>query len=153
MILSSVTNPLNKLLLFICLLLLSFSLGFGYLSYSFSKQIGELEESLTNCTSINRSLVLDVEKATKSCSIVDVINTENIQEQREIDTKKEELVEKVDSLPSIQSKAPQKATDKESSYVEDDGVVHLDGRLPDELIKLLQQSYNSVQEQSTPNPR
>lgn len=149
---------MNRLFIIIIAVLLSLTSLFGYLSYTFYSDKATLKADVDRLVKANATLVSDVEKATKSCLIVDEINTENIQEQKEIDTKKEELVEKVDSLPSlpncpsIQSKAPKKATDKESSYVEDSAVL-LDSRLPDELIKLLQQSYNSVQEQSTPNPR
>ena len=144
---------MNRLFIIIIAVLLSLTSLFGYLSYSFYSDKATLKADVDRLVKANATLVSDVEKATKSCLIVDEINRKHNEEQKALDEKKEELVEKVDSLPSIQSKAPKKATDKESSYVEDGGVVHLDSRLPDELIKLLQQSYNSVQEQSTPNSR
>lgn len=144
---------MNRLFIITIVVLLSLTSLFGYLSYSFYGDRSTLKADVDRLVKANATLVSDVEKASKSCLIVDEINRKHNEEQKALDEKKEELVEKVDSLPSIQSKAPKKATDKESSYVEDDGVVHLDSRLPDELIKLLQQSYNSVQEQSTPNPR
>jgi len=144
---------MNRLFIITIVVLLSLTSLFGYLSYSFYGDRSTLKADVDRLVKANATLVSDVEKASKSCLIVDEINRKHNEEQKALDEKKEELVEKVDSLLSIQSKAPKKATDKESSYVEDGGVVHLDSRLPDELIKLLQQSYNSVQEQSTPNPR
>lgn len=151
-VLSSVMNPLNKLLLFICLLLLSFSLGFGYLSYSFSKQIGALDESLNSCTSINRSLVLDVEKATKACLIADSVVGESIAKHKALDESKEEIVEKINSLPTSKPENLLEDVSGSANTLQQEGerdeepsiLLDIDSKLPDSLIRLLKESYNTA---------
>lgn len=140
---------MSRITITIGVVLFSLSCLFGYLSYGYSKRIGELEQSLKECIGNNKALVLEVEKATKSCSIVDAISTENTTEQKALDTKKEKIVEKVESLPSL----PKKEVRQEVKNEAQNDVVDIDARLPAELVGLLNEAYyHSVQEQSTPNP-
>lgn len=138
---------MNKITLAIVLSLASLSGLFGYLSYSYSEQIGVLEQKLTTCSKNNKALVLDVENASKACSITDVVVKENTEEQNELDVKKEGVIKQLDALTSKSIVQQIKRIPDEQENVKQRSVVDIDDSLPDELVRLLQQSYrDSVQE-------
>lgn len=130
---------MNRLSLIIIAVLLSFSGLFGYLSYSYSEKIGALEAKLTVCSNKNKALISDVEKATKSCLIVDEINRKHNEEQKALDEKKEGIVKQIDSIPKKSN-----PTTKESSDVEETNVVDIDGVLPLDLQRMLNEVHRSA---------
>lgn len=130
---------MNRLSLIIIAVLLSFSGLFGYLSYSYSEKIGSLEAKLTVCSNNTKALVLDVEKATKACSIADEINRKHNEEQKALDEKKEGIVKQIDSIPKKSH-----TTTKESSDVEETNVVDIDGVLPLDLQRMLNEAHRSA---------
>jgi len=142
---------MNRLSLIIIAVLLSFSGLFGYLSYSYSEKIGALEESLTVCSSNNKALVSDVEKATKACYITDAVVKENTEEQKVLEDKREGILSQLDTLPST---TPRDAPTERMSHEREDArsvvpspVVDIDSPLPDDLTRLLNEAYrNSIQE-------
>ena len=146
---------MNRLSLIIIAVLLSFSGLFGYLSYSYSEQIGALETKLTVCSNNNKALVSDAEKATKACSITDAVVKENTEEQKILEDKKKEILSQLDTPPytpkDVLMDTPTKRIAHEQEAVVQTNaqspIVDVDDPLPDDLVSLLQQAYrNSVQE-------
>lgn len=152
---------MNRLFLIIIAVLLSFSGLFGYLSYSYSEKIGALEAKLTVCSNSNKTLVSDVEKATKACSIADALVKESAEEQKVLEDKREEILSQLDTLPSTTPKdtttpttttIPKDTTkrmthEREAAVPPTHPVVDIDSALPDDLASLLKQAYrNSIQE-------
>lgn len=146
---------MNRLFLIIIAVLLSFSGLFGYLSYSYSEKIGALEAKLTVCSNSNKTLVSDVEKATKACSIADAVAKENTEEQKDLEDEREEILSQLDTLPSpnpndtsIPKDTTKRMTHEQEAVVPPTHpVVDIDSALPDDLASLLKQAYrNSIQE-------
>ena len=130
---------LSKPLMLVIAVLFSGMCLFGYLSYSFYSDKATLKADVDRLAKANATLVSDVEKATKSCLIVDEINRKHNEEQKALDEKKEGIVKQIDSIPK-KSNTPT----KESSDVEETNVVDIDGVLPLDLQRMLQQSYRDA---------
>ena len=119
--------------------LLSLVCLFGYLSYSFYSDKETLKADVDRLVKANATLVSDVEKATKSCLIVDEINRKHNEEQKALDEKKEGIVKQIDSIPKKSH-----TTTKESSDVEETNVVDIDGVLPLDLQRMLNEAHRSA---------
>ena len=130
---------LSKPLMLVIAVLFSGMCLFGYLSYSFYSDKATLKADVDRLAKANATLVSDVEKATKSCLIVDEINRKHNEEQKALDEKKEGIVKQIDSIPKKSH-----TTTKESSDVEETNVVDIDGVLPLDLQRMLQQSYRDA---------
>ena len=130
---------LSKPLMLVVAVLFSGMCLFGYLSYSFYSDKATLKADVDRLAKANATLVSDVEKATKSCLIVDEINRKHNEEQKALDEKKEGIVKQIDSIPKKSN-----PTTKESSDVEETNVVDIDGVLPLDLQRMLQQSYRDA---------
>ena len=130
---------LSKPLMLVIAVLLSLVCLFGYLSYAFYSDKATLKADVDRLAKANATLVSDVEKATKSCLIVDEINRKHNEEQKALDEKKEGIVKQIDSIPKKSH-----TTTKESSDVEETNVVDIDGVLPLDLQRMLQQSYRDA---------
>ena len=130
---------LSKPLMLVIAVLFSGMCLFGYLSYSFYSDKATLKADVDRLVKANATLVSDVEKATKSCLIVDEINRKHNEEQKALDEKKEGIVKQIDSIPKKSN-----PTTKESSDVEETNVVDIDGVLPLDLQRMLQQSYRDA---------
>lgn len=130
---------LSKPLMLVIAVLLSLVCLFGYLSYTFYSDKATLKADVDRLAKANATLVSDVEKATKSCLIVDEINRKHNEEQKALDEKKEGIVKQIDSIPKKSN-----PTTKESSDVEETNVVDIDGVLPLDLQRMLQQSYRDA---------
>ena len=130
---------LSKPLMLVIAVLFSGMCLFGYLSYSFYSDKATLKADVDRLAKANATLVSDVEKATKSCLIVDEINRKHNEEQKALDEKKEGIVKQIDSIPKKSN-----PTTKESSDVEETNVVDIDGVLPLDLQRMLQQSYRDA---------
>ena len=130
---------LSKPLTIVVAVLFSLVCLFGYLSYSFYSDKATLKADVDRLAKANATLVSDVEKATKSCLIVDEINRKHNEEQKALDEKKEGIVKQIDSIPKKSN-----PNTKESSDVENTNVVDIDGVLPLDLQRMLQQSYRDA---------
>ena len=130
---------LSKPLMLVIAVLFSGMCLFGYLSYSFYSDKATLKADVDRLAKANATLVSDVEKATKSCLIVDEINRKHNEEQKALDEKKEGIVKQIDSIPKKSN-----TLTKESSDVEETNVVDIDGVLPLDLQRMLQQSYRAA---------
>ena len=130
---------LSKPLMLVIAVLFSGVCLFGYLSYSFYSDRSTLKADVDRLVKANATLVSDVEKATKSCLIVDEINRKHNEEQKALDEKKEGIVKQIDSIPKKSH-----TLTKESSDVEETNVVDIDGVLPLDLQWMLQQSYRDA---------
>ena len=130
---------LSKPLMLVIAVLFSGMCLFGYLSYSFYSDKATLKADVDRLVKANATLVSDVEKATKSCLIVDEINRKHNEEQKALDEKKEGIVKQIDSIP----KKPNTLT-KESSDVENTNVVDIDGVLPLDLQRMLNEAHRSA---------
>jgi len=130
---------MSRLFIIIIVVLLSLTSLFGYLSYSFYSDKATLKADVDRLVKVNATLVSDVEKATKSCLIVDEINRKKDEEQKALDEKKEGIVKQIDSIPKKSH-----TTTKESSDVEETNVVDIDGVLPLDLQRMLNEAHRSA---------
>lgn len=130
---------LSKPLMLVIAVLFSLVCLFGYLSYSFYSDKSTLKADVDRLVKANATLVSDVEKATESCLIVDEINRKHNEEQKALDEKKEGVVKQIDSIPKKSN-----PTTKESSDVEETNVVDIDGVLPLDLQRMLNEVYRSA---------
>ena len=130
---------LSKPLMLVIAVLFSLVCLFGYLSYSFYSDKATLKADVDRLVKANATLVSDVEKATKSCLIVDEINRKHNEEQKALDEKKEGIVKQIDSIPKKSN-----PTTKESSDVEETNVVDIDGVLPLDLQRMLNEAHRSA---------
>jgi hypothetical protein len=130
---------MSKYLSIACALLFASTSFFAWLSWSLNADKAVLSAELSACAERNSTLVKDVEKAILSCKIEDAIATENTKGQAELDNKKEDVLKQIDSIPPKAVK-PQQAQPIQETQDETD-VVDIDGLLPSDLIRMLQQAY------------
>ena len=130
---------MNRLFIITLVVLLFLTSLFGYLSYTFYSDKATLKADVDRLAKANESLVSDVEKATKSCLIVDEINRKHNEEQKALNEKKEGVVKQIDSIPKKSH-----TTTKESSDVEETNVVDIDGVLPLDLQRMLNEVHRSA---------
>jgi len=130
---------MNRLFIITIVVLLSLTSLFGYLSYTFYSDKATLKADVDRLAKANESLVSDVEKATKSCLIVDEISSKHNEEQKALDEKKEGVVKKIDTLEQ-KPKAIKKETVNETQSNE----VDIDAPLPNELVELLNEAYRDA---------
>ena len=130
---------LSKPLMLVIAVLFSGMCFFGYLSYTFYSDKATLKADVDRLAKANATLVSDVEKATKSCLIVDEINRKHNEEQKALDEKKEGIVKQIDSIPKKSN-----TLTKESSDVEETNVVDIDGVLPLDLQRMLNEAHRSA---------
>jgi len=130
---------MNRLFITIIVVLLSLTSLFGYLSYTFYSDKATLKADVDRLVKANATLVSDVEKATKSCLIVDEINRKKDEEQKALDEKKERVVKQIDTLEQ-KPKAIKKETVNETQSNE----VDIDAPLPNELVELLNEAYRDA---------
>ncbi|MNF50947.1 hypothetical protein D3C84_322560 [compost metagenome] len=129
----------SKPLILIIVVLLSFTLLFGYLSYNFYGKKVEAESSLRDMKGQMSALQDSYDKQAKACHIADSITTELQEESKVKEKDKQELLDKIDKIPS-KPKAPiQEATKNED--------IDIDAVLPLELRRMLQHSYDNLQRQ------
>ena len=130
---------LSKPLMLVIAVLFSGMCLFGYLSYSFYSDKATLKADVDRLAKANATLVSDVEKATKSCLIVDEINRKHNEEQKVLDEKKEGIVKQIDTLEQ-KPKAIKKETVNETQSNE----VDIDAPLTNELVELLNEAYRDA---------
>jgi len=130
---------MNRLFIIIIVVLLSLTSLFGYLSYTFYSDKATLKADVDRLVKANESLVSDVEKATKSCLIVDEINRKHNEEQKVLDEKKEGVVKQIDALEQ-----KPKAIKKEAVNETQSNEVDIDAPLPNELVELLNEAYRDA---------
>ena len=140
---------MNRLFIITLVVLLFLTSLFGYLSYTFYSDKATLKADVDRLAKANESLVSDVEKATKSCLIVDEINRKHNEEQKALNEKKEGVVKQIDTLEQ-KPKAIKKETVNETQSYE----VDIDAPLPNELVELLNEAYrDAIQRQGAYNTR
>ncbi|MNQ04611.1 hypothetical protein D3C85_173290 [compost metagenome] len=129
----------SKPLILIIVVLLSFTLLFGYLSYNFYGKKVEAESSLRDMKGQMSALQDSYDKQEKACRIADSITTELQEESKVKEKDKQELLGKIDKIPA-KPKAPIQETTKNEE-------VDIDAVLPLELRRMLQHSYDNLQRQ------
>lgn len=137
------TSLTVKPLLFACAVLLASTTSFAYLSYKFYGDKQEAEERLLILSAANLSLQKSIEKQRQAC-IIDVKSTLEFQEdKKELETHKEEVIQRIDKLTSSLQK--EEASDEKS-------VVNIDAELPPSLRSLLDSTFDSIQRKPTHHP-
>lgn len=130
---------LNKPIILVLLVLFSFSCLFGYLSYSFYGQKTKAKAELAQAVQINANLQNYLVKKEQECKIADSLVSEWQEEKDASDKQKDSDVQKIDSIPKKPTKAASPNVAQEGKQNEE---IDIDGKLPDALRLLLQQSYN-----------
>ena len=120
---------------------------FGYLSYTFYSDKAVAQSQLEAAVDANKDLQQSLDKQETACKIADDISTENTSEQKELEESKQELLSKIDSLPS---KAAESSSPKKGLIVPElgTGVADIDDKLPEELKLITQEAYNSLNTKS-----
>ena len=127
-------------------LLVSISLNclFGYLSYSFYSDKAVLQSQLDTAVGANKGLQESLDKKDSACKITDVIVSDYTKEKQEIVKETEGVLNAIDKLPSmptqVESKPKRQDNAKEQTK---DAPVSLDGRLGDDIKRVLSQSCHS----------
>lgn len=132
-----------KPLLFACAILMASTASFAYLSYTFYGDKQEANQALGQALSANSTLQKSLEKQQQAC-VIDIKSTlEFHEDKKELETHKEEVIQRIDEIASDIEK--EEASDEKS-------VVNIDAELPPSLRGLLNSTFDSLQRKSTPNP-
>ena len=140
----------SKPLILVLLISLSLNLTFGYLSYSFYSDKAVAESHLATAVDANKGLQESLDKKDTACKLADDISTENTSEQKELEESKQELLSKIDSLPSkaaiVVNKTAESSSPKKGLIAPElgTGVADIDDKLPEELKLITQEAYNSL---------
>ena len=134
-------NFLSKPLILALFVSLSLNGLFGYLSYSFYSDKAVAESQLAMVVDANKDLKESLDKKDTACKITDVIVSEYQTGKQEIVKEKDRDLSAIDkmvatpSTPEITSKKA--AIAAKGAAVEENNVVNLDDKLPDDLVRLL----------------
>jgi hypothetical protein len=147
---------LNKPLILALLVSLSFNGLFGYLSYSFYSDKAVAESQLDQAKGANKSLQESLDKKDKACLITDAIVSEYQEEKQENVKEKDKDLNAIDKMMAspvpVENKQKRQENAKEQKGVEDNSVINLDSKLPDDLVRLLSQSCNRSKGSTCTNP-
>lgn len=135
---------LGKPLIVALFVSISFNLLFGYLSYSFYSDKAVAVEQLNTAVEANKSLKESSQKKDTACLVTDVIVSEYQKEKPEIVKEKEGVLNAIDKLPSMPVQVESKPKRQENVNKQtEDAPVPLDGKLGDDLKRMLSQSCHS----------
>lgn len=131
---------LNKPIILALLVLFSFCSLFGYLSYKFYGQKTKAEAELAQAVQINANLQNSLVKKEQECKITDSLVSEWQKEKDASNKQKDSDIQKIDKLPSVASKKPDKATPQNVVQEGKQNEINIDDKLPDSLISVLSDS-------------
>ena len=135
---------------------ISFNLLFGYLSYSFYSDKAVVQAQLNQAVDANKDLKESLDKKETACKITDTIVSEYQTEKQEIVKEKDRdlsAIDKMLSKPSpLENKQKRQENAKEQKGVEDNSVINLDSKLPDNLVSLLSESCHRSKGSACTNP-
>ena len=137
---------LTKPIVFVGVVLLSFCLLFGYLSYKFYGDLSEARSEVVQLERAISSLKNSNEKLEKECKIQDSIVSEFNQENKGIEQKKQDTLDKIDSIPKKGTISHEKGlTTNPTTNVDKEANETIDiyTELPQSLVRLLNEAYNS----------
>ena len=134
----------SKPIILTLLVSLAFNGLFGYLSYHFYGSKQALKSELMQCQQNTISLEKSVENHRKLCAIQDSISTEWKKEEQQAESETQSTVDKIDKLSIKPSVAKKETFVAEKATDEKDNVVDIDGKLSDDLVRLLSQSCLSA---------
>lgn len=136
---------LSKPLILALIISLSFNGLFGYLSYSFYSAKAVAESQLNQAVKANKDLKESLDKKETACKITDTLVSEYQTEKQEIVKETEGVLNAIDKLSSMPSQVQSKPKRQENvkKQTEDD-TVSLDGKLGDDIKRVLSQSCHSA---------
>ena len=144
---------LNKPLIIALFLSISLNCLFGYLSYSFYSDKAVAEAALNTAVNANKDLKESLDKKETACKITDVIVSDYTKEKQEIVKETEGVLNDIDKLPSVSTQVESKPKRQENANKQTkDAPVSLDGRLGDDLIRLLSEVCLRAKGSSCDNP-
>lgn len=131
-------NFLSKPLILTLFVSLSLNGLFGYLSYSFYSDKAVAEAALNTAVKANKDLKESLDKKDTACKITDIIVSEYTKEKQEIVKETDGVLSDIDKLPSVPVQV--EISPKRQENVKEqtkDAPVSLDGRLGDDLVRML----------------
>jgi len=147
---SFISSLSSSVYLYIIATLLSISLVTSGLLYWQIGKTADAEAALVSAINANTSLQKSLNLRDLSCKVDDAIATEYQIEKTIINQEKDKELASIDKLPSKPVQAPStKAVSNESKS----NVVNIDDALPDDLTRLLTESYNRVSGHSDSSSR
>ena len=143
---------LSKPLLIALVIAFLSACGFGYLSYKYHAEKAVLAAQIKELNGINNSLSESVVKAQKLCSLIDSTTTEWKKEEQQVESETQAAVDEIDRLVTKPSVAKKETTIAEKATDEKDNVVDIDGKLSNDLVRLLSESCLSAKGSSCSRP-
>jgi hypothetical protein len=131
---------------------MSFNITFGYLSYSFYSDKAVAEARLTTAVDANKGLKESLDKKETACKIADAIVSEYTKEKQENVKETDVVLSDIDKLPSMPIQVESKPKRQENVKEQSDAYVPLDGRISDDLVRLLSESCSRARGSACDNP-
>lgn len=118
---------------------------FGYLSYSFYSDKAVAQSQIETVVEANKDLKESLDKKETACKITDVIVSDYTKEKQEIVKETDGVLNDIDKLPSESSQVDSKPKRSENVKEQtEDSPVSLDGKLGDDVKRVLSQSCHSA---------
>ena len=130
---------------------ISFNITFGYLSYSFYSDKAVAESQLETAVDANKDLKESLDKKETACKITDTIVSEYTKEKQEIVKETDGVLNDIDKLPSVPVQVESKPKRQENVKEQSD-VVSLDGKLSDDLVRMLSESCSRARGNACDHP-
>jgi hypothetical protein len=147
---------INKPLIVTFMVSLSFNLAFGYLSYSFYSDKAVAEVQLATAVKANKDLKESLDKKEAACLVMDENLAGYIKEKQEIVKETDGVLNAIDKLPSVpvqvESKPKRQENAKEQTADKQTNIVSLDGKLSDDLVRLLSESCSRARGSTCDSP-
>lgn len=137
-------SDLKRPLLIALLIAFLSACGFGYLSYKYHAEKAVLAEQIKGLNEINKSLSESNEKALKLCSLIDSTTTEWKKEEKQAESETQATVDEIDRLSTKSPVVKKETFVAEKATDEKDNVVDIDGKLSNDLVRLLSESCLSA---------
>jgi regulatory protein YycI of two-component signal transduction system YycFG len=130
---------------------ISFNITFGYLSYSFYSDKAVAESQLETAVDANKDLKESLDKKDTACLVIDQNAAEYIKEKQEIVKETDGVLNDIDKLPSMPVQLESKPKRQENAKEQSD-VVSLDGKLSDDLVRMLSESCSRARGNACDHP-
>lgn len=131
----------SKPLIIVLFVSISLNCLFGYLSYSFYSDKAVAQSQLDTAVDANKDLKESLDKKETACKITDTIVSEYQEEKQEVVKETDGVLNAIDKLPSVPSQVESKPKRQENVKKQtEDAPVSLDGRLGDDIKRMLSES-------------
>lgn len=135
---------INKSLITALVVSVILTFSFGYLSYHYNSELGIAKGKITEFSEKNKSLRDEIKRMKASKEIDDIFTIESFDANKKLSDIERDTLSKIDAIEQnrgVKTDVQIPKVKSESKSIDEAGI---DDRLPDDLTKLLHDTYSNL---------